>query len=513
MKKILITAIICTILGLGAGWVLFNKGVGQMPKEQERKVEFYRDPMNPQMTSPVPKKAPDGMDYVPVYAEADKSSGQRKIAYYQDPMHPWFTSDKPGKAPDCGMDLVPVYQDDNNVKGIHINPATIQNIGVTSEEITLRKLTKTIRTSGIVEFDETKLYNINTKFMGWVEKLHVDYTGKIVKKGDPLLDIYSPDLVSTQGEYLQALNYRRKMQASDMGAARREADELVQSTRRRLKYWDITDKEIASLEKRGNPLRAVTIYSPADGIVTDKMVVDGQQVMAGMTLYKIADLSTVWVTADIYQFELEWIRLGQQVDLELSYLPGTLFKGTITYIYPYLDTETRTAKVRIAVRNTPEFALKPGMFATVKIVSLVSIDAVAIPEQSIIRSGERNVVIIPLGGGYFEPRDVRLGASADGYVQILEGIREGEKVVTSAQFLIDSESNLKAAITQMAQPEKAGPAGPELQPNQQGMNQKQADNFFEDFEKAPAEKKPQPDPKMDGMKKEKTPEGHDMNNM
>ncbi|RJP93898.1 MAG: efflux RND transporter periplasmic adaptor subunit [Desulfobacteraceae bacterium] len=514
MKKILITAVIFAMLGLGAGWMLFNKGIGQMPEEQARKVEFYRDPMNPQMTSPVPKKAPDGRDYVPVYAEGDKSPGQRKIAYYQDPMHPWFTSDKPGIAPDCGMDLVPVYENDSDIKGIHINPATIQNIGVTTEEITRRKLTKTIRTSGIVEFDETKLYNINTKFMGWVEKLHVDYTGQIVKKGDPLLDIYSPDLVSTQGEYLQALRYRGRMQASNIDAARREADELVQSTRRRLKYWDITDKEIAALEQRGTPTRAVTLYSPADGIVTDKMVVDGQQTMAGMTLYKIADLSTVWVTADIYQFELGWIRPGQQADLELSYLPGTLFQGTVTYIYPYLNTETRTAKVRIAVRNTPEFALKPGMFATVKIVSLVSIDAVAIPEQAIIRSGERNLAIIPLGGGYFEPRDVRLGASADGYVQIIEGIREGEKVVTSAQFLIDSESNLKAAITQMTPPEKAGPAG---SGNPPGMNQKQMDDFFKDFDQEPAKKQPQPNPKpdttMDGMKMEKIPENHDMKKM
>ena len=475
MKKILFTAAICLLAGVAAGWLLFKKDIGISPKEVERRVLYYRNPMNPEMTSPSPKKAPDGMDYVPVYAEKEKSSGQRKIAYYQDPMHPWYTSGKPGKAPDCGMDLVPVYEDDKNVQGIHIDPATVQNIGVKTESVARRKLTKTIRTSGIVEFDETRLYNINTKFMGWVEKLHVDYTGKIVKKGQPLLDIYSPDLVSTQEEYLQALRYRERMQKSELDAVRREADELVQSARRRLEYWDITDKEIGSLEKRGAPMRALTIYSPADGIVTDKMVIDGQQVMAGMTLYKIADLSTVWVTADIYQFELDWIRMGQQVDLELTYLQGTQFQGTVTYIYPYLNAETRTAKVRIEVHNTPEFALKPGMFATVKIVSLVSIDDVAIPEQAVIRTGERNVVIVPLGGGYFDPRDVRLGVSADGYIQILNGVREGEKVVTSAQFLIDSESNLKAAIAQMAQPEKTGDAGSETQPNQQMKNMQGSD--------------------------------------
>jgi membrane fusion protein, copper/silver efflux system len=526
MKKILFTAVVCLLAGFAAGWFLFNNGAVKSAKEQERKILYYRDPMNPAMTSPTLKKAPDGMDYVPVYAEVEKSSGQRKIAYYKDPMHPWYTSDKPGKAPDCGMDLVSVYEDDKNVQGIHIDPATVQNIGVKTEAVTRRKLTKTIRTSGIVEFDETKLYNINTKFMGWVEKLHVDYTGKIVKKGDPLLDIYSPDLVSTQEEYLQALRYRERMQKSELDAARRETDELVKSTRRRLEYWDITDREIASLEKRERPMRALTIYSPANGIVTDKMVVDGQQVMGGMTLYKIADLSTVWVTADIYQFELDWIRIGQQADLELSYLPAKPLQGTITYIYPYLDAVSRTAKVRISVRNTPDFSLKPGMFATVKIASLISIDDIAVPEQAVLRSGERDVVIVSLGGGYFDPRNVKLGASADGYIQILGGVREGENIVTSAQFLIDSESNLKAAIAQMAQPEKTDVAGSGTEPNQKmknkqgsetqtqnGANQKQIDNFFEDFDQKPSKKETQKGQKMEGMDMEKTLKTHDMKNM
>ncbi len=509
MKKILITAVICLFAGFVGGWFFFNKGVGMYPKEQERKIAYYRNPMNPEMTSLTPKKASDGMDYLPVYAE-EKNSGQRKIAYYQDPMHPWYTSDKPGKAPDCGMDLVPVYEDDKNVQGIHIDPDTVQNMGVKTEAIARRELTKTIRTSGIVEFDETRLYNINTKFMGWVEKLHVDYTGKTVKKGEPLLDIYSPDLVSTQEEYLQALRYRNRMEKSELDEARREADELVQSSRRRLEYWDITDSEIASLEKRGMPMRALTVYAPANGIVTDKMVIDGQQVMAGMTLYKIADLSIVWITADIYQFELNWIRTGQQVDLEISYLPGQILHGTITYIYPYLDSDTRTAKVRVEVQNTPDYSLKPGMFAIVKIVSPVLLDGIAVPEQAILRSGERNVVIVSLGSGYFDPREVRLGVSADGYMQILEGVREGETIVTSAQFLIDSESNLKAAISQMVNPEKAGPAG---HGNQQGMNQKQVDNFFEDFDKDPTKKMPPQVPETDDMEMEKKPGGPEMKNM
>ena len=193
----------------------------------------------------------------------------------------------------------------------------------------------------------------------------------------------------------------------------------------------------------------MVIYSPAKGIVLEKMAVSGQQVMPGMMLYKIADLSNVWITADIYQFDLEWIKTGQEADIELSYLPGKSIHGTTTYIYPYLNDETRTAKIRIEAQNTPDFLLKPGMFATVKIACPLKEEAVAVDEQAIIRSGERNIAVIALGGGYFEPREVKTGISADGYVQVLEGLNEGENIVTSAQFLIDSESNLKAAISLM----------------------------------------------------------------
>ncbi len=193
----------------------------------------------------------------------------------------------------------------------------------------------------------------------------------------------------------------------------------------------------------------MTIYSPVSGIVIDKIVLKGQNVMAGMELYKIADLSTVWVQADVYQYELPWVKLGQPVDLELSYLPGKTYKGNITYVYPYLGMESKTIKVRIEVRNTSSIEFKQGMFATVKIESPIVINTVSVPEQSVIRSGERNIVVIALGGGYFDPREVKLGVTADGYIQILDGIKEGEKIVVSSQFLIDSESNLKAAIDQM----------------------------------------------------------------
>jgi RND family efflux transporter MFP subunit len=449
MKRVVLTAVVSIVLGLAIGWLVFRPST-QSGGSKDRKVLYYRDPMNPQITSETPRKASDGMDFVPVYAEGSSQSGGRKIAYYKDPMHPWYTSEKPGKAPDCGMDLVPVYEGESDVKGIKIDPVTVQNIGVKVEEVVRKKLDKVIRTNGKVDYDERKVYSVNTKVMGWVEKLYVDYTGKFVRKGEPLMEFYSPELVTTQEEYLQALAYQKKLQQSNLDEARRGATELLESARRRLRYWDIPEKQIRALEERGTPKKTMTIYSPADGIVTEKMVHPGHNVMAGMEMYKIADLSTVWVLADIYQYELPWVKVGQSVDIELSYLPGRSFKGTITYIYPYLSEETKTAKVRVEVRNTASIELKPDMFATVKIVSPLSIEAVVVPDQAIIRSGERNIAVIALGGGYFDPREVKLGVQSGGYVEVLDGIKEGEKIVISSQFLIDSESNLKAAISQMS---------------------------------------------------------------
>lgn len=456
MKKTVITAVACVFIGVGAGWLIFGSSNESSPS-LERKLLFYRDPMNPQITSPIPKKSSDGMDFVAVYEEP--KSSEKKIAYYKDPMHPWFTSDKPGKAPDCGMDMVPVYEGESDTKGIKIDPVTVQNIGVKTEIAQKRKLNKVIRAFGKIDFDETKVYSINTKVMGWVEKLFVDYTGKLIGKGDPLMELYSPELVSTQEEYLQAIRYRAQLQKSSLEEARKGADALVESAKRRLLYWDITEAEIEELEKRGAPRKTMTFYSPVDGIVMDKMIFNGKSVMAGMDLYKIADLSTVWIIADIYQYELPWVKVGQQAEIELSYLSGKSFRGTITYIYPMLSMETKTAKVRIEVRNTRTIDLKPEMYATVKVVSPTPLEAVAVPDQAIIRSGERNIVVVSLGGGYFDPREVKLGAMAGGYVQVLEGIKDGEKIVTSSQFLIDSESNLKAAINLMA-----GHAGMDMSP-------------------------------------------------
>lgn len=456
MKKTIITITISIALGLAAGWFFFRPAQ-EGGTTAERKILYYRDPMNPERTSPTPMKSSDGMDFVPVYAEAEKeanTSGEKKILYYKDPMHPWLTSPKPGKAPDCGMDMVPVYEGETEeVTGnaIKIDPTVVQNIGVKTEEVQKRKMRKVIRTVGKIEVDETKLYSINTKIMGWVEKLYVNVTGQGVKKGQPLLDLYSPELVSTQEEYLLALRYQKAMAGSEVKEALAGSSVLVESARRRLRYWDISDEQIRELERTGVPTKTLTIYSPADGIVMEKMIVQGAAVMPGMNLFQIADLSTVWVIADIYEYELPWVRLGQPAEMELAYVPGKIFSGKVTYIYPMLSMETRTAKVRLEFANPrSEIELRPEMFATVRVVSELGEPTIAVPEQAIIPAGPRRVAIVALTAGYFEPRDVKVGLAAGGYLQILEGLKEGEQLVISSQFLIDSASNLRSAIGAMA---------------------------------------------------------------
>ncbi len=418
MKKLILTGIISLIIGISGGWLLFHNHSSSSSSgtKSERKILYYRSPMNPTVTSKVPMKDAMGMDYVPVYA--DQSS-----------------SDSVGP------------------NQIHIDPATQQNIGVTTETVEKRKLSRNIRTTANINYDETKLYTITTKIMGYVEKLFVDYTGQLVRKGQPLLEVYSPDLVSTQEEYLQAIKYRNNISKNGSLISQKGADQLVESAKRRLLYWDISEKEIQALEKRGTPQKTMTIYSPANGIVTDKMVINGQNIEPGMVLYKIADLTTVWGIAQIYQYELPWIKLGDKVDLKLSYMPGKTFQGRISYIYPYLDTDSKTVQVRIEIRNTSDYEFKPGMFADANVKSPVTLETVVVPNQAIIHTGTRDIAIIALGNGYFEPRTVVLGVRGDsGYVQILKGITAGEKIVTSSQFLIDSESNLNAALNNMKEP-------------------------------------------------------------
>ena len=339
---------------------------------------------------------------------------------------------------------------------LRISPERQQLIGVKFGTVEMKSLEKVIRTVGRVDYDERRITTVSPKIGGWIEDLYVDFTGAYVKKGDPLLSIYSPELVSTQEEYLVALRARNEFSKSPFPEVVSSGNFLVESARRRLKLWDISDDQIRKLEETGQPSKTLTLYSPYEGFIMEKMVFKGMNIMPGMALYKLADLSVVWVYADIYEYELRLIRLGQQATVQLSYTPGENFTGKAVYIYPSLDPNTRTAKVRFEFPN-PQERLKPEMYANIEVKIPLGRKRV-VPEGAIIDTGVRQMAIIDRGNGYFEPREVKVGTKVDDYYEVIEGLKTGEKVVTSANFLIDSESRLKEA-TGGAGGEHAGHGG------------------------------------------------------
>jgi Cu(I)/Ag(I) efflux system membrane fusion protein len=376
----------------------------------------------------------------------------RKILYWVDPMHPQYKSDKPGKAPDCGMDLVPVYADGGAeaaapVEGyapITLSPGRQQAIGAATGPVERRDLVQTIRAVGRVAVDERRLHRVHAKFEGYVEKLFVDFTGRQVQRGEALLSIYSPDLFATQQEYLLAYRARRDLAASPNREVARGASELYESARQRLLLWDIQRSEIARLERTGQSRKALTLVSPAGGIVVAKNAVLGGRVLPSESLFEIADLLRVWVLADVYESEIPSVRTGQTARMTLSYLPGRTWTGKVTFISPVVNPDTRTVSVRLEFDNSDR-TLKPEMFAEVVLErSLGSV--VAVPEGAVLSTGIRSLVFVDKGEGRFEPREVEPGAKVDRWWEIREGLTPGERVVTQANFLIDSESRLKAAF-------------------------------------------------------------------
>ena len=469
-RREIVVLILALGIGLGVGiWVAGDGGTGQV----EAEAAVYRCPMHPTYVSDRPGTCPIcGMDLVKDQAteethahEGSAASGERKVLHWRAPMDPNYISDRPGKSP-MGVDLIPVYEDEGMGAGggVSIDPRTVQNIGVKTAVVEHRPLTRMVRTVGRVDYDETRITDVNTKVMGWVEKLLVDYTGQSVSKGQPLLEIYSPELVTAQEEYLTALDYNRRLAQGAVEEIATGARELLNSTKQRLLYWDITEEQIGELERTRLVKRTMMIHSPQEGVVVHKAVLDGAHIKAGQHLYRIADLSRVWIYADIYEHELPWIKVGQEAEVTLSYAPGRVFEGRVTNVYPFLEQKTRTMKVRMVFPN-PLLELKPEMYANVKIRSAISGHAITIPTQAVIHSGERNVAILDLGGGRFLPREVKLGIEAEGIYEVLEGLKGGERIVTSAQFLIDSESNLKAALAGMSEEQveegeqRAMPAG------------------------------------------------------
>ena len=382
-------------------------------------------------------------------------------------MDPTYVRDKPGKAP-CGMDLVPVYAPEGGAAAapgaIAVSPAAIQSMGVRTAKVEVRPLNHDTWTVGLVTFDERSLSEINTKVNGWVERLYVNATGDPVRRGQALISIYSPDLVSAEEEYLLALRNLKELGKSPIPEMAAGARRLAEASRRRLEYFDISPAQIESLEESGHVKKHLVLASPVQGIVTKRLVTQGAYVQAGMPLLEVADLSTIWVDADIYQYELPWIKVGQQVTMSLAYLPGETFAGRIDYIYPFLSGATRTVRVRLKFPN-PRLELKPEMFAQVQIKSPVTKKVVVVPADAVLDTGLKQHVFIALGNGRFEPREVKLGVYGDGnqYREVLAGLKGGKEVVTSAQFMLDSESRFQEARQMMLAPQPQGPqagAGP-----------------------------------------------------
>jgi Cu(I)/Ag(I) efflux system membrane fusion protein len=417
---------------------------------------YYQDPDGKPDYSPTPKKAADGRDYKPVYDQTASTNapapqpapqGKGKILYYRNPMGQPDTSPVP-KKDSMGMDYIPVYENeagaDANV--VQVDPQRVQMLGVRTATVAMRpSLARTIRATGSVQFDERRMAAVTTKAGGWVEKLNVAATGEAVRAGQPLLEIYSPDVVAAEQEYLVVASMPSG-DHSDM--AHGDSTPVVDAAVNRLHALDVPAGEIARLQRTGRASRRIAVLAPANGIVTEKDAVLGMHVEPGAPLYKTADLATVWLIAQVQEQDLGQIKPGQKAHAIFVAFPGKVFDGTVDFVYPTLSPETRTAKVRIVVPNSGG-VLRSEMYAAVGIEASPSAgaaSAVAVPISAIIDSGTRQIVLVVKGEGKFEPRPVRLGAQGDGYTEVLAGLKEGEQVVTSANFLIDAESNLRAAL-------------------------------------------------------------------
>lgn len=376
----------------------------------------------------------------------------RRVLYWADPMFAQgpphnYTSKEPGIAPDCQMKLVPVYADTGAATGpaassvsgyaeVTLPAGRQQLIGVKLAKAEERDLSRTVRTVGTVAADETRRAQITLKFGGFVERLYADYTGQAVRRGQPLLSVYSPDLFATQNELLLAARNRKEFGGT-----------LYEAARRRLLLWDVSPAEIDRIERTGQLLRTITVRSPVDGVVLTKNAVVGTQVMPGMVLYELADLRRVWVLADVYESDLPYTRVGQAVQVTLTHVPGRAWLGRISFVPPVVDPATRTAKVRIELDN-PDGSLKPEMFADVILQQPIGY-VLAVPETAVLQTGTRSIVFVSQGEGRFEPRQVQTGAKAQGFYEIRGGLRPSETVVVDANFLVDSESRLRAAMAKM----------------------------------------------------------------
>lgn len=408
-------------------------------------VDYYTCPMHPTVVQEEPGECPIcGMDLVPEESKKtdvpESSSGQ----YYTCGMHPEIVQNEPGNCPICHMELVVRKantgedQISDKTKTITIDPTVIQNMGVRVKHVQYRDISHNIRTIGKVELADDESFKINLRFSGWIEKIFVNKIGQKIEKGDKLFEIYSPELISAQEEFLLAVNNYGK------------EHDFTKASERRLLLWSIPQTHLEKIVMESNAQQNVLFESPFNGFVLHKSIQEGSKVKAGTDIYHIGNLDKIWILADIYEFDTPLIKIGQNTEIELTNQPDKLWKGKISYIYPTLNPKTRTQKIRIELKNT-ELNLKPGMFANVEIEVEEMKNVLTIPTEAIIHSGERQIVFVSKGNGKFEPREIQIGLSDDSeyYTEIILGLEENEVVVVSGQFLLDSESQLQEAVQKL----------------------------------------------------------------
>jgi Cu(I)/Ag(I) efflux system membrane fusion protein/cobalt-zinc-cadmium efflux system membrane fusion protein len=400
--------------------------------------DHYTCPMHPQVVQETPGSCPIcGMDLVKKSMKKVEPKQLRAIKHWTAPMDPTFISDKPGKSP-MGMDLVPVYDEEKGSGSvITIDPVVVQNMGVRIAQVEQGPIFRHIRTVGTIEIAEDQLSVVNLRFSGWVEKLLVDETGTKVARGQTLFELYSPELVSAQEEFILAV----KSGGVD--------SPLAQSARRRLEFFGLSAEETEKIATSQIALRTIAVRAPQSGYVLHKNVVQGARVMAGKDLYRIGNLQKIWVNAEVYEFDAPWVKLGAKAHMELTFQRGKIYDGKVSYVYPTLNPKSRTLRVRLEFDN-PGLALKPGMFATVQIEAERKDNVLRIPAEAVLHSGQRQLVFVAVEFGKYQAREIVTGLSGDRYlIEVLEGLQAGERVVTSGQFLLDSESQLQEAVQKL----------------------------------------------------------------
>lgn len=453
-KTFIIVAVIALMLGYLLGYGTHtNKDGQQIAGNSTKTAKFYRHPMNPEVISDHPQKDDMGMDYIPVYEDAP-AKASKKILLYRNPMNPEVTSPTPMQD-SMGMDYIPVYADDSSAsQAFQLSPEKIQKLGVRSEEAKAQQILKVIQAVGSIEIDEALKHIVSPRFEGWINHLFVNTTGALVKRGQPLLQVYSPSVLTSEEEYLVAKSNQNRLDRSS-SQSRDVASELTRSSLERLRLWDIPEAEIRRLQSSSKASSSITLVSPADGVITDKPSVEGMRFMPGEVLYKIANLESVWLIAEIFEQDMAEVKVGQVAIFTVNSYPDRTFRGKVTFISPSINPETRTVRVRIQMAN-PKGLLKPSMYGNVSLEGVTHDVQVAIPESAILDSGVRKVAFVMRDGNKFEPRELSLGVRGNGYVEVLNGITLGEHVVVSGNFLIDAESNLRAAVRGMTGQESSG---------------------------------------------------------